>query len=108
MSTQTTVLVETGYAANAQTTQYTSTGLRTIVDKFTGYSPAGGTLTVNLVPSGGAAGAGNIVVVKTFAANETYTFPEVVGHTLAAGDFISTLAGAASTVVIRSSGRQVT
>lgn len=102
-------LLESKYAENAETTQYTTpAGTRTAIDKFTGYSPAGGTLTVKLVPSGGAAGASNITVVKTLAANESYTFPELVGHILSPGDLISTLAAAASTVAIRISGREVT
>ena len=87
MTTLAKCLLESKYAENAQTTQYTAgTGVRTIIDKFTGYSPAGGTL----------------------AAGETYTFPEVVGQILNAGDFVSTLAAAASSVVIRISGREIT
>jgi len=102
-------LLEAKYAENAQTTQYTAAaGTRTIIDKFTGYSPAGGTLSVNLVASGASAAALNLKVVKTLAANETYTFPELVGHILNPGDFISTLPGGASTVVIRISGRETT
>lgn len=102
-------LLEAKYAENAQTTQYTApAGTRATIDKFSGYSPAGGTLTVNLVASGGSAAASNIKVVKTFAAGEAYTFPELVGQNLNTGDFISTLAAGASTVVIRISGRENT
>lgn len=108
MTVTVTALVETGYAAAGETTVYTATGKRAILDKVTGYSAAGGTLTLKLVPSGGAAGAGNIVVAKTFAAGEVYTFPELVGHVLSPGDFISELSGGASTVVRRISGREVT
>lgn len=101
-------LLETKYAENAQTTQYTAPGgTRTIIDKFTAYSLAGGTLTANIVASAGTAGASNVQVVKTLAANEAYTFPEMVGQILNTGDFISTLAALASTVVIRISGREV-
>lgn len=109
MTTVAKCLLESKYAENAQTTQYTApTGTRTIIDKFTAYSPAGGTLTVNLVASGGSADASNIKLVKTLAANETYTCPEIVGQILNPGDFISTLPGGASTVVIRISGRENT
>ncbi len=102
-------LVEGKYAENAQTTQYSApAGTRTIIDKFTGYSPAGGTLAVNVVASGATAAALNLKVSKTLAANETYTFPELVGQILNAGDFISALPGGASTVVIRVSGREIT
>ena len=102
-------LVESKYAENAQTTQYTTpTGTRTIIDKFTAYSATGTTLAINLVASGGAAGAANLKIVKALAAGDTYSFPEIVGQYLNAGDFVSTLAGAASNVVIRISGREVT
>jgi hypothetical protein len=107
MTTLNKCLVETKYAENAETTQYTAT-TRTIIDKVTAFSAAGGTIAIKLVPNGGSAGASNLVVTKTLAANESYTFPEVVGHTLNAGDFISALAGAANTVVIRISGREIT
>jgi hypothetical protein len=105
-------LFEALQAQNAETMQYTApTGTRTIIDKFTGTNTTGtaATLTVKLVASGGAAGAGNTVVSsKSLAAGETYTFPELVGHVLAPGDFISTLAGTAAAITIRSSGREVT
>lgn len=103
-------LLESKDAENAQTTQYTSTGLRTIIDKFTGYNHTAGavTLAVNIVPSAGAAATANIVVLKSLAAGETYNFPEIVGQVLNAGDFVSTIAGAAASVSIRMSGREVT
>jgi hypothetical protein len=102
-------LIESKQAENAQTTQYTAgTGVRTIIDKFSGYNGTAGavSLTVNLVPSGGSADATNVKVVKSIAAGETYTFPELVGQVLNTGDFISTLASAATSIVIRVSGRE--
>jgi len=102
-------LLEAKQAESAQTTQYTAaTGTRTIIDKFTARSVAGATLSVNLVSSGGAAGASNLVVTKTLAAGEQYTFPELVGQVLNAGDFISTIASVATDTVIRISGRENT
>jgi hypothetical protein len=58
-----------------------------------------------------ASSAGNenlIVKTKTLQAGETYTFPEIVGQVLAPSGFISTIAGTASAVNIRASGREVT
>ena len=103
-------LVESKYAESSQTTQYTApTSTRTILDKITAYNGYASSvvLTINMVASGGSAGASNIAIVKSMASGETYTFPEVVGHVLNAGDFISTLAGTASAVVIRIGGREV-
>lgn len=103
-------LVQAAQAPNAQTTVYTAAaGTRVILDKFSGYSPSAGvTLSVNIVGSGGSAGASNLVVVKAFAAGEAYTFPELVGQILGPGDFISIVASAATTIVYRISGREVT
>lgn len=109
MSVTAKTLIEAKLAEAAQTTQYTASGLRAIIDKFTASNgtAAAVTLSVNLGASGGAAGAGNLVVkTKTLAAGETYTFPEIVGHILEPGGFISTLPSATG-VVIRASGREV-
>jgi hypothetical protein len=97
-------------AENTQTTQYTSTGVSTIIDKFTAtnYSASPATLSVNLVTSAGSAGNDNLITkTKTLLAGEVFTFPELVGQVLNAGDFISTIAGTASAVNIRASGRVI-
>jgi hypothetical protein len=97
------------YAANAETTEYTApAGVRTMVDKFVGYNGTAGavSLTVKLVPSGGTAGASHILIVKSIPAGETYTFPEIVGNYLEPGGFISVVAGAGTSIVIRASGRE--
>ena len=99
-------------AENSQTTQYTvSTGNKVIIDKFTVtniHALSAAAISVNLVPSGDAAGSSNLILdAKSLATGETYTCPEVVGHVLAAGSFISTLASVASALTIRISGRAV-
>jgi hypothetical protein len=65
-----------------QTTQYIANGVTTIIDKF-------------------------IVKQRTLAASETYIFPELVGQILPSGGFISTIAGTASAINMRVSGREV-
>ena len=105
------VLVPAKYAENTQTTQYTATGLTAIIDKFTATNISGSaaTISVNLVTLAGSAGNTNLITkTKTLAASEVYTFPELVGQVLGAGDFISTIAGTASAINIRVSGREVT
>lgn len=104
-------LISAKIAENTQTTQYTATGVTAIIDKFTAtnYSASAATLSINLVTSGGTAGDENLIVkTKTLQPSETYTFPEIVGHSLAPGGFISTLASAATAITIRASGREVT
>lgn len=111
MTVTATVLIPAKNAESTQTTQYTSTGVTTIVDKFTAtnYSSGPVTLSVNVVTTSDTAGNQNLIVkTKTLQASETYTFPEIVGQILRPGDFISTIAGAATSVNIRASGRQIT
>ncbi len=111
MTVSVTVLIPAKIAENAQTTQFTSTGQTTIIDKFTGtnYSGSPATLSVNLVTSGDTAGNQNLISkTKNLAAGETYTFPEIVGSALVSGGFISTIASAATSITIRASGRQIT
>ena len=97
-------------AEASQTTQYTSTGVQTIIDKFTAtnYSGTAATISVNLISAAGSAGNDNLIVkTKTLQASEVYTFPELVGQVLAPGGAISTLAGTATAINIRASGREV-
>ena len=111
MTVTVTVLIPAKIAENSQTTQYTSTGVTTIIDKLTAtnYSAVAATISVNLVTTAGSAGDLNLVTkTKTLQAAEVYTFPEIVGQVLASGDFISTIAGTATSINIRASGRQVT
>lgn len=105
------VLIPAKIAENTQTTQYTATGVTTIIDKFTAtnYSATAATISVNLVTSADTAGNQNLITkTKSLQASEVYTFPELVGQVLAAGGFISTLAGTASAINIRASGREIT
>ena len=105
------VLIPAKIAEATQTTQYTSTGATTIIDKFTAtnYSATPATISVNLVTVTGSAGNLNLITkTKTLAASEVYTFPEIVGQVLGIGDFISTIAGTATSINIRASGREVT
>ena len=103
-------LLDSKFAENAPTTQYTApSGTRTIIDKITGTNVTAGvaTLTINLVPAAGSAASSNQLVSKSLAAGEAYTFPEVAGHILNASGFISTNCNVGSAVVIRVSGREV-
>ena len=105
------VLIPAKIAENTQTTQYTATNVSAIIDKFTAtnYSASAATLSVNLVTQYDSSGNQNLTVkTKSLAAGETYTFPEIVGHYLESGGYISTIAGTGSAINIRASGREVT
>ena len=102
--------VEAKYMEAAETTQYTAP-VRCIIDKCTITPPTGAAsaATMKIVPSGGTAGASNIIMQpKTFTSTDpTYTCPEMVGQILNAGDFISTLGTVASSLVLRISVREI-
>jgi hypothetical protein len=105
------VLIPAKTAENTQTTQYTASGVTTIIDKFTAtnYSATAATISVNLVTAATSAGNDNLIVkTKTLQPAETYTFPEIVGQALAPSGFISTIASAATAINIRSNGREIT
>ena len=104
------VLVPAKIVENTQTTQYTANGVTTIIDKFTAtnYSASAATISVNLVTTSGSAGNLNLITkTKTLQPSEVYTFSELVGQVLNAGDFISTIAGTATSINMRVSGREV-
>jgi len=104
------VLIPAKIAENTQVTQYTATNVSAIIDKFTAsnYCASAATISVNLVTQFDSSGNQNLIIkAKTLLPSETYTFPELVGHVLQPGGFISTIAGTASAINIRSSGREV-
>ena len=103
-------LIPAKIAEATQVTQYTASGVTTIIDKFTAtnYSAVAATISVNLVTVAGAAGDANLITkTKTLQPSEVYTFPELVGQVLMPGGFISTIAGTAASINIRASGREV-
>lgn len=105
------ILIPAKIAENVQTTQYTALATTTIIDKFTAtnYSLVAATISVNLVTGSDTAGNQNLITkTKILQPSEVYTFPEIVGQVLMPNGFISTIAGTASAVNIRSSGREIT
>ena len=106
-------LVPAKLVENTQTTQYIvpTNATVTIIDKFTATNVSGSTATISvyLVTSLDTAGNQNLVVkTVSILAGATYTFPEIVGHVLNSGGFVSTIAGTANAISIRASGREVT
>tara|TARA_R110000868_G_scaffold207709_2_gene456679 strand:- start:485 stop:820 length:336 start_codon:yes stop_codon:yes gene_type:complete len=105
------VLIPAKQAESAQTTQYTATNCKSIIDKFTVTNTSAGnvTISVNLVTVTGSAATSNLIIdTRAIAPEETYTCPELVGQALEPGGFISTIASAATSLTIRASGREIT
>lgn len=110
MTTQRTVLIQAQDTPIVQTDLYVSAGVVSTIDALTATNVSAGTLTisVNLVPAAGAAGPTNLLSkLISLLAGATYTFPEIRGHDLAAGDKISAIASATG-ITIRASGRVTT
>lgn len=104
-------LFEGQFAPGSATTLYTAPlSTHTIIDKFTACNISGGSvnLTVYLVPSGGTAGTSNAVLSAfPIASGATLDLTQIQNQILNAGDFISVLAGSASSITVRGSGREV-
>ena len=93
-----------------QTTQYTATSVKALIDKatVTNTDTSNRSFSVNLVQSGGSAGNSNLIIDdRVVVPGETYLCPELIGHELDSGAFISTVASAANALTIRISGREI-
>lgn len=105
------VLIVPKFAEAVQAVQYTTSGVRASIDKFTATNTTTSNVTfsVNLIPSGSLASDSNLVVdTMTIPPGNTESFSkQIVGHVLENGDSISTLAGTASAITIRCSGREI-
>jgi len=111
MTTTPKALVQAKFLETAETNQYISTDCKTAIDKasVTNVTAANAVVSLSIVQSGGTPGTSNrITFTKSIAPKVTYTFPELIGQVMESGDFISTLAGTASALVLRISGRQFT
>ena len=81
-------------------TLYTCAVTATIVDKMTIYNTGGSAVTVTVALAA-------TLVSKTLQALESYTLPEITGHTLNSGETIATTATTGAVVECRVSGREV-
>lgn len=95
----------------SQTTQYTASAVKALIDKatVTNTDTVNRTFSVNLVQVGGSAGNANLIIDnRTVVPGETYLCPELVAQELDAGAFISTIASNATALTLRVSGREIT
>lgn len=94
-----------------QTTQYTATAAKALIDKatVTNTDTVNRTFSVNLVQVSGTASNSNLIIDdRTVVPGETYLCPELVGQELDPGAFISTIASNATSLTLRISGREIT
>jgi hypothetical protein len=94
-----------------QTTQYVATAAKALIDKVTvtNTDTVNRTFSVNLIQLGGTATNSNLIINnRTVVPGETYLCPELIGHELEPGAFISTIASNATALSLRISGREIT
>lgn len=97
--------------ANAQTTEYTAVNCVALIDKatLTNESNANILVSVHIVVAGASADASNrIIKDRAIAPGESYTCPELVGHSVSNGGFISAIAGTDGAITVLVSGREIT
>ena len=101
-------IVPAKQAENTQTTQYTVSNGKLIVDKFTVTNTTNAThqFSCNIVSESGSASNANLIIdTKSISPSKTYSCPEMIGQVIEKGGFISTLASSASSLTIAISGR---
>lgn len=104
-------LIQAKYAVSAFEVQYSPSGARTIIDKFTatnnGTSPV--EFSLFLVPNGQSVGNAQhrLLNRREIEPKACYTCPEIVGHVMESGDSIVTLASVGGSITIRASGRVI-
>lgn len=111
MAVTTRVLVPSKVMESVSQQQYTAQGAIVLIDKFTVVNTSANNVSfsVNIVASGGSASDANAVIKnRTLAPNQTYNCPELVGHALQDGASIYTVAGAATSLTMRITGREIT
>lgn len=106
------VLIETKYAENALTLQYTATNCKADIYtcKATNvHASANVVFSVHIVPSSGSATAANrLLDERQIAPGESYLCPEITGELLANGDMIYTNCDTANAISMRISGAEIT
>lgn len=90
-------------ALTTATVVYTGLALQTVrIQAMTYTNNSGGTvaLTVNLIPSGGTLGSGNVLIsAQPVAAGRPYLCPELINHTISPGDKLEVTATAGNIAV---------
>tara|TARA_R110000772_G_scaffold47072_2_gene107747 strand:- start:1201 stop:1536 length:336 start_codon:yes stop_codon:yes gene_type:complete len=110
MTTTLAVLIEPKQAEITQAIQYTVITSIAVIDKITvtNTGAATATISINIPTNLGSVAASNLIVnARSLDVGESYTCPEMVGHVLKTGDYISTIASVAGTLTIRASGREI-
>ena len=111
MATKGQRLVEGSQLTASAATYYTTppnTKARIDALTLTNTSAAAASVALHLVPAGGTAGDGNVILkAKAIEAGGSYSVREALGHWLEAGGTIQALASVATAVTLVASGVEV-
>lgn len=106
MSVTAKTLRESAYVANAEGDLFVATQ-KTIIDKCSSVGVLAGNVTLRIVQPAGTPGDEHRQGYKAFAANDVYSWPEIVGQVLEPGAKIRGVCSVASAVTLRLSGREI-
>lgn len=99
------------YAETSQTTQYTSTASKTIINQFSlaNQNTVPVSIAINIVKSGDSASNVNRVIPsQSVFPGKSIILPTLIGESLEPGDFISTIASAVDSITISATGTVIT
>lgn len=101
-----------GQPAATNTTLYTcpaNSRVRILAATVTNEGTTGRYISFHRVPTGDSVGDDNIILnQKSIGSRESYTLPELLGHVLEPGDFLSGIAEAADELTVHISGVLIT
>lgn len=104
-------LVSPQTISDAITAYYTSTNVKTRIDKLTVGNPSATARTVSLylVPSGGSPSDANVITkTKSIAPGETWNCPDMIGQVLASGGTLRAVADLIAVLVLSAAGSVIT
>ena len=110
MAVASTIFVSTKYAEMADTLQYLPSISTSIIDKFTvnNVSTVAVTFTAHIVTTGGSPGLDNKIVSRSIPAGQASCMAEMIGQILTTNTALYTSCSAASAIVMRVCGREIT
>lgn len=102
------VFIPTKFVEEAQTRQYSPTGAKALIYKFTALNNTANSaeIKVYITKSGDLPSADTLVSSRLMYSGHMYNFPEVAGHILESGDSIYTECSEPDAIVIRMSGKE--
>lgn len=110
MATNHTDLIPAKQLESIQSTQYTANGKTGLIDKFTltNIKNVNVTVSINIVSQNSTPMDSNLILKeKTIRPGYTDLLPELSGHVITPGSYISTLVSLSEALTVKCSGREI-